>query len=107
MTSHDKETTDDVPYIVHVNKAQEGVHTAVRAGDVKILLVAPISAFIARRLLHNGSCDACKACLISEAPSPTDVYISLEECSSTVHSLTYPMEKLVETIGTAVTLQRV
>jgi len=41
--------------------------------------------------------------LSSEALSPTDVYISFKECSSTVHSLTYPTEKLVETVGTAVT----
>jgi len=42
-----------------------------------------------------GSCDASKACLIPEAPSPTDVYIDFKECSSTVQSLTYPPEKLV------------
>ena len=60
--------------------------------------------FIARCLLRNGSCEACKACLISEIPSSTDVYIGFKECSSTVHSLTHPTEKLVENVGTAVTI---
>ena len=69
-----------------------------------MLSIACISGFIARHLLRNDSCDACKACLISEAPSPTDVFISLKECSSIVQSLTYPTEKLVETVGTAVTV---
>jgi len=66
--------------------------------------VAYVSGFIARRLLRIGSCEACKACLISEIPSTTDVYIGFKECSSTVHSLTYPTEKLLETVGTAVTI---
>ena len=70
----------------------------MHAGDVKMLVVAYVSGFIARRLLRNGSCDACKACLTSEAPSPTDVYISFEECISTIHSLTYL------NAGTAVTV---
>jgi hypothetical protein len=80
------------------------VSTAIRAGDMKMLSVAHVSGFTARHLLRNGSCDAHKACLISEAPSPTDVFISFKECSSTVQSLTYPTEKLVETVGTAVTV---
>ena len=54
---------------------QEGVCTAIRAGDVKMLSVAYISRFIARCLLCNDRCDACKACLISEALSPADVYV--------------------------------
>jgi len=72
---------------------------AMRNGDVKMLLVAYVSGFIARRLLHNGSCDACKACLKPEALSPTDVYIGFKECNSTVHSLNYQPEKLAGTVG--------
>ena len=56
----------------------------MRNGDVKMLLVAYVRGFIARRPLRDGNCDACKACLISEAPSPTDVYIGFKECSSMV-----------------------
>ena len=74
------------------------------AGDVKMFSLAYVIGFIARHMLCNGSCDACKACLISETPSTTDVYIGFKQCSSTVHSLTYPTEKLVETVGTAVNI---
>jgi len=98
------EDTTDVMYIVDMNEAQELVHAAIRDADMKMLSVAYVSGFIGRRLLCNGSCDACKACLISEAQLPTDVYIHFNECSITVHSLTYPTEKLVETVGTAVTV---
>jgi len=73
-------------------------------GDVKMFSVTYVSGFIARHTLCKGSCDACKACLISETPSTTDVYIGFKECSSTVHSLTYPTEKLVETVVTAVNI---
>ena len=72
------------------------------AGEVEMFSVAYVSGFIARHMLCNGSCDACKACLISETPSTTDVYIGFKQCTSTVHSLNYPTEKLVETVGTAV-----
>jgi hypothetical protein len=72
---------------------------AMRNGDVKMLSVAYVSGFIVRRLLHDGNCDACKAFLISEAPSPTDVYIGFKECNSMVHSLNYETEKLTETVG--------
>ena len=53
-----------------MNKVQEGVRTAMCNGNVKMLLVAYVSGFIIRRLLWDGSCDACKAYLISEALSP-------------------------------------
>jgi hypothetical protein len=36
-------------------------------------------------------------------PSPLDIYTGLKEHSSTVQSLTYSTEKLVETVGTAAT----
>jgi len=40
-TSHDSETTDSVPYIVHIGKeAQCGVSAAVHACDMKMLSVA-------------------------------------------------------------------
>ena len=35
-------------------------------------------------------------------PSPLDVYTGFKEHSRTVQSLTYPTEKLVETVGTTV-----
>jgi len=37
-------------------------------------------------------------------PSPFDIYTGFKEHSSTLQSLTYSTEKLVETVGTAVTV---
>jgi len=104
-TSHDDEITDSVPDIVHIGKeAQREVSAAVRACDMKMFSVAYVSGFIAKRLLNNSDCDICKKCLISEVPSPLDIYTGFKEHNSTVQSLTYPTEKLVETVGTAVTV---
>jgi hypothetical protein len=64
-----------------------------------MLLVAYVSGFIARHLLHDGNCEAGKACLISEEPSPTNVYIGFKECNSTVHSVNCQTEKLAEITG--------
>jgi hypothetical protein len=104
-TSHDKVTTDNVPHVVYVVKeGQQRVRAAVHADDMTVFSVAYVSGFIAMHLLHGGSCDACKACLISEVPSSTDFYIGFSEYSSTVQSLVYPTEKLVNTVGSAVTV---
>jgi hypothetical protein len=40
------------------------------------------------RLLHGGSCGACKERLVSEVTSPTDLYIGFKEYSCTVEYLT-------------------
>jgi len=44
--SHDRQTTDDVPYIVHMNEAQEGVRMAMCAGDVKMFSVAYVCGLL-------------------------------------------------------------
>jgi hypothetical protein len=36
LTSHDRETTDDVPFIAHGKKAQQEVHMAMSDGDMKV-----------------------------------------------------------------------
>ena len=65
-TSHESETTDIVPDIVHIGKeAQRGVSAAVHACDVKMFSVAYVSSFIAQCLLNNSNCDICKKCLLS------------------------------------------
>jgi hypothetical protein len=102
--SHDRETTDNVLFIPNGNEAQQEVRMAMSDGNVKVLSVTYVSGFIARHLLHDSSCAACKACVTSEVPSPADVYIGFTECRSTVESRTYPAETLVETVGTAVTV---
>ena len=82
---------------------QHGVSAAVGACDTKMFSVAYFGCFIAKCLL-NSNCDICKKCLISDLPSTLDVYTGFKEHSSTVQSLTYPTEKLVETVGTAMTV---
>jgi hypothetical protein len=52
----------------------------------------------------HSKCDICKVCLISEVPSSLYVNTGFKGHSSTVQSLTYPIEKSVETIGNAVTV---
>jgi hypothetical protein len=87
-----------IPDIVHIGKeAQHGVSAAVHACDMKMFSLAYVSGFIAKHLLNNSNYDTCKNCLISEVPSPLNVYTSFKEHSNTVHSLTYPTEKVVET----------
>lgn len=53
---------------------------------MEMFSVAYIRDSIARQVLHGVSCDACKI------------------CSDTQQSLTYPSEKLVETVGTTAAL---
>ena len=61
LTSHDCETTDSVPDIVHIGKeVQCGVIVAVCACDMKKFSVPYVSGFIAKRLLNNSSRDICK-----------------------------------------------
>jgi hypothetical protein len=61
LTSHDCETTDSVPDIVHIGKeVQCGVIAAVCACDMKKFSVPYVSGFIAKRLLNNSSRDICK-----------------------------------------------
>jgi hypothetical protein len=100
-TSHSKET-HDIPESFHVAQ-QVHKHTgaAVHAGSV---LVAYISGYITIQVLHCVSCDACKTCLTSEVLLQTSVFIYFKKYSDTEQSLTYPSEKLVKTVGVAVTL---
>ena len=59
-TSHDSETTDSVPDIVHIGKeTQRAVSAAVRVYYVKMFSVAYVSGFIAMRLFNNKNCDMC------------------------------------------------
>jgi hypothetical protein len=104
-TSHSRENPDDVSDSFHVSEAiQQKVTAAVCAGDMAVLSVAYVSGFIARQLLHGVNRDACKACLTSQVMLSTNVFIYFKEYSDTEQSLTYPSEKLVETVGTSVTV---
>jgi hypothetical protein len=83
------------------NEAQARVCMAIHAGDMKMLSVACVSGFIA---ILMAAVMLTRPVLTPEAPSPTDSYIGLKECSKTAHSITYPPEKLVKTVATAVTV---
>jgi len=94
LTTHDSETTDSLPDIVHIGReAQRAVSAAVHACDVKMFSVAYISGYTAKCLLNSSNSDIHKKCLISEVPSPLDVFTGFKEHSTTVQSLTYPTEK--------------
>jgi hypothetical protein len=67
---------------------------------MEMFSVTYISDFIARQVLR----DACKTCVTPEVLLPASVFIYFKKYSDTEQSLTYPSEKLVETVGTAVTL---
>jgi hypothetical protein len=51
-TSHERDTTDNVPFIAHGKRAQQ----EVRDGDTKVLSIAYVSGFIARCVLPDGTC---------------------------------------------------
>jgi hypothetical protein len=104
-TSHNKENPDNVFDSFHVSEAvQQEVAAAVHAGDMAVFSVAYVSSFIATQLLCGVNCDACKACLTSQVMLSTNVFIYFKEYSDTEQSLTYPSEKLVDTVSTSVTL---
>jgi hypothetical protein len=61
-------------------------------------------SFIAKQLLCVVNCVACKACLTSRVMVPMNAFTYFKEYSDTEQSLTYPSEKLVETVGMSVTV---
>jgi hypothetical protein len=80
------------------------VSAAVHAYDMKMFSVAYVSGFIAKHFLNNSNCEKILKNMISEVPSPLHIYTVFKDHSSTVQSLTYPTEKLVEPVGTAMTV---
>jgi hypothetical protein len=71
---------------------------------MEVFSVAYVSGSTARRVLHGVNSDAYKTWLTFEVLLRTSVFIYLKEYNDTEQSLTYPSEKLVETVGAAVTL---
>jgi hypothetical protein len=55
-------------------------------------------------VLRDVSCDACKTYLVSHLLLTNRVFIYFKEYSDTEQSLTYPSQKVVETLGTSVAL---
>jgi hypothetical protein len=66
-TSHGKETPDDIPGSFHVAQNYR-TGAVVHAGDMEMFSVAYVSSSIARQVLCDVNCDACKTCLASRIP---------------------------------------
>jgi hypothetical protein len=66
--------------------------------------VAYVSGFIARHVLRALRCDVCKEGLTSPVMSSTSAFIYFKEYRDDKQSLTYPSERLVETISASVTV---
>ena len=72
--------------------------------DMKLLSVACVSGFIARRVLRHINCDDCMTCLTSPMLLATNAFIYFKEYEEDKQFLTYPSEKLVETVGASISL---
>ena len=55
-------------------------------------------------MVRAVSCDDCKTCLTSPVMSSTNVSIYFKEYKDDERSLTYPSERLVETVSASVNL---
>jgi hypothetical protein len=76
------------------------------ANDVGVDLsaVAYVGGFIAKHVLCAVRCEDCKTCLTSSVMLPTHTFIYFKEYKDNKQSLTYPSERLVETVSASVTL---
>ena len=72
--------------------------------DMKLLSVACVSGFIARRVLRGINCDDCTTCLTSPKLLATNAFIYFKEYEEDKQFLAYPSEKLVETVGSSISL---
>ena len=66
--------------------------------------MACISGFIAKHVLRAVRCDDYKTCLTSSVMLSPSVFIYFKEYKDDEQSLTYPSERLVETVSESVTL---
>jgi hypothetical protein len=65
--------------------------------------VAYVSGFIASHVLYSVRCDDFNACLTSSAMLSTNAFIYFKKYKNDEQSLTYPSERLVETVRGSVT----
>ncbi|KAJ8972834.1 hypothetical protein NQ317_001094, partial [Molorchus minor] len=96
------ENVGDKPTL-HPHIISDDIKRAVEEGATSTLSVAYVSGFIAKILLRNLDCTACRQQLLSSSESPHNLFITFKEWSKTEH-LTYPTEALVITTGQAVTV---
>jgi hypothetical protein len=93
--------TDDA---VAIHVAEQVKQEEVLNCDMKHLSLAYVSGFIARRVLRDINCDDCKSCLTSPRLLENNVFIYFKEYEDGRQSLTYPSEKLVETVDASLRL---
>jgi hypothetical protein len=97
-TNHGIGTGDAVA--IHV--AEQVQEEEVLNCEMKLLSVAYIIGFIARHVLPGINCDDCKACLTSPVLLGTTAFKYFKEYEEDKQFLTYPSEKLVETVSAAI-----
>ena len=100
-TSHVRETIHDGLSGSHI---AEQVQREVNDVEMDLFSVAYVSGFIARHVLRAVRCDDCKTCLTSPVMLSTNAFIYFKEYKDSEQSLTYPSERLVETVSASVTL---
>jgi len=89
---------------VSIHVAEQVQQEEVLYCNMKLLSVAYVSGFIARRVLRGINCDDCTTCLTSPMLLETNAFIYFKEYEEDKQLLTYPSEKLVETVGASITL---
>jgi hypothetical protein len=89
---------------VSIHVAERVQQQEVLNCDMKLLSVAYISGFIARHVLRGINCNDCTTCLSSPMLLGTDAFIYFKEYEEDKQLLTYPSEKLVETVSASVSL---
>ena len=99
--SHGRETLHDGLSGSHI---AEQVQWEVNDVDIDLFSVAYVSGFIARHVLCAVRCDDCKTYLSSPEMLSTNAIIFFKEYRDDEHSLTYPSERLVETVSVSVTV---
>jgi hypothetical protein len=100
-TSHGTETLHNGLSGSH-NEQQ--VQWEVNDVDMGIFLVAYVSGFIARHVLHAVWRDDCKTCFTAPMTLSTNAFIYFKEYRDDEQSLTNPSERLLETEIASVTL---
>jgi hypothetical protein len=89
-----------VAFILQTEQVQQYVNDV----NMDLFSVAYVSGLIDRHVLHAVRCDVCKACLTSPVMMSTYAFIYFKEYRDDKQSLTYPSERLVETVSASVTV---
>jgi len=89
---------------VPIHVAEQVQQEEVLSCDLKLLSLAYVIGFIARRVLRGISCDDCTTCLTSPMLLATNAFMYFKEYDEYKQFLTYPSKMLVETVGASISL---